>query len=56
MLLALVDADCKFIYINVGCNGRTHDAEVVMQSDLQNIIEDIEKYFPPEKILGNGRK
>lgn len=56
MLLALVDADCRFIYINVGYNGRTHDAGVLLQSDLMEIINNADKHFPPEEVIGNGRK
>ncbi|XP_036335456.1 uncharacterized protein LOC118745905 [Rhagoletis pomonella] len=54
VLLALVDADCRFIYIDVGCNGRTHDAGVLLQSDLKKVIDDADKYFPPDEIIGNG--
>lgn len=56
VLLALVDADCRFIYIDVGCNGRTHDAGVLLQSDLKKVIANAEKYFPADKVIGNGRK
>lgn len=56
MLLALVDAYCLFIYVDVGCNGRTHDAGVLLQSDLKKVIDEAEKYFPPEEIIGDGRK
>lgn len=56
VLLALVDADCRFIYINVGCNGRTHDAGVLMHSDLKQIIDNGDKYFPTDEVIGNGRK
>ncbi|XP_046802535.1 uncharacterized protein LOC124418865 isoform X1 [Lucilia cuprina] len=56
VLLALVDADCRFIYIDVGCNGRTHDAGVLLQSDLKNIIDNAETYFPEDKVIGNGRR
>lgn len=35
VLLALVDADCCFTFIDVGCYGRTHDSGVLMQSDLK---------------------
>lgn len=56
VLLALVDADCRFIYIDVGCNGRTHDAGVLMQSDLRKIINDADNHFPADSVIGNGRK
>lgn len=56
VLLTLVDADCRFIYMNVGCNGRTHDAGVLLQSDLKLVIDNADKYFPKEKTIGNGRR
>lgn len=42
--------------IDVGCNGRTHDASVLLHSDLKKIIDNAEKYFPEDKVLGNGRQ
>lgn len=56
MLMALVDAECRFIYIDVGCNGRCHDAGVLLQCDLKNVLDDAENHFPADKIIGNGRK
>lgn len=56
VLLALVDAECRFIYINVGCNGRCHDAGVLLQSDLKEVLDDPENHFPADKVIGNGRK
>lgn len=32
ILLPLVDADCKFLYINVGTNGTDHDTSVFQMS------------------------
>lgn len=54
--MALVDAECRFIYIDVGCNGRCHDAGVLLQCDLKNVLDDAENHFPADKIIGNGRK
>ncbi|XP_018398079.1 PREDICTED: uncharacterized protein LOC108776068 [Cyphomyrmex costatus] len=34
ILLALVDADCKFIFVDIGKNGRTHDSTVFRESPL----------------------
>lgn len=56
VLLALADADCRFIYIDVGCNGRTHDAGVLLQSGFRKVLDNADKYFPNDKIIGNGRK
>lgn len=54
--MALVDAECRFIYIDVGCNGRCHDAGVLLQCDLKNVLDDAENHFPADKIIGNGQK
>lgn len=56
VLLALVDANCQFIYIDVGCNGRTNDAGVLLQSDLKKVINKAHECFPKDKIVGNGRR
>ena len=29
VLLALVDADCKFVYIDIGCQGRLSDGAIL---------------------------
>ena len=36
VLLGLVDADYKFIYIDVGCNGRISDGGVYRNSSLSH--------------------
>lgn len=51
-----MDADCRFVYIDVGCNGRTHDAGVLLRSDLKKVIDNATKHFPEDKVLGNGRR
>ncbi|KAA0201365.1 hypothetical protein HAZT_HAZT000656, partial [Hyalella azteca] len=35
ILLALADADCKFIYVDVGTNGRANDGSVFTLSTLK---------------------
>lgn len=55
VLLALVDANCRFIYVNVGCNGRISDGGVLRQSNLMKIVEDAANNFQFEKTIGNGR-
>lgn len=46
MLLALVDADYKFIWVDVGANGSSSDAQVFNNSDLKKAIEDGTTGFP----------
>lgn len=55
VLLALVDADKKFIYAGVGVNGRVNDAGVLRRSKLMTIIENAEENFPANATIGNGR-
>lgn len=38
VLLALVDAHCRFIYIDVGCNGRISDGGVYKNSTLYKAL------------------
>ena len=39
VLLAVVDADCKFVYIDIGCNGRVCDGGVFRNSSLYTAME-----------------
>lgn len=39
VLLAVIDADYKFIYIDVGCNGRVADGGVFRNSTLSTALE-----------------
>lgn len=55
MLLALADAYCKFLYIDVGCNGRISDGGVLDRSDLMYVLENDDN-FPEPKVIGNNRK
>ncbi|XP_053968906.1 uncharacterized protein LOC128870321, partial [Anastrepha ludens] len=54
ILLALVDANCKFIFVDVGCNGRSNDAGVFLQSKLSTVLQD-EKEIPKAALIGNNR-
>ena len=38
VLLALVDADYKFLYVDVGCNGRVSDGGVFRNSALSSAL------------------
>ena len=40
VLLALVDANYKFIYVDIGCNGRISDGGVFRNSSLSTAIDE----------------
>ena len=48
VLLAVVDADYKFIYIDVGCNGRISDGGVFKNSSLYRALEEGTLNIPSE--------
>lgn len=54
VLLALVDADYKFIYIDVGCNGRVSDGGVFKNSSLYKAFETGSLSIPQPKPLPGG--
>lgn len=51
VLLALVDAEYKFIFVDVGCNGRISDGGVLKNSPLYSILAHNSQNFPPSEIL-----
>lgn len=51
ILLALVDADYNFIYIDVGCNGRASDGGVYNNSSLCKAIDHNWLDFPEDSCL-----
>ena len=51
ILLGVVDADYKFIWVNVGANGSTSDCAVFNQSDLKTALEDNTLGLPPPRPL-----
>ncbi|XP_054740142.1 uncharacterized protein LOC129245758 [Anastrepha obliqua] len=55
ILLALVDANSKFIFVDVGCNGRSNDAGVFLQSKLRAVLQE-EKEIPNAASIGNDRR
>ena len=49
--LALVDANYKFLYINVGAPGRARDAGVFSESTLKQALERNTLQLPPAKTI-----
>ncbi len=50
-LLALVDGDYKFLWVDVDQNGSLSDAQIFNQCELKEAIEDGMIGFPPEDTL-----
>ena len=53
VMLALVDADYKFLWADVGSNGAASDAQIFNQCELQRAIEDGTIGFPDPEPLPN---
>lgn len=56
VLLALVDANYKFTYVNIGMNGRVSDGGVYRESDLFKSIEKNSLNFPEDRPLPGRQK
>ena len=54
VLLALVDADYKFLWVKVGASGSLSDAQVFNRSKLKRRIENRTMGIPPPEPLGPG--
>ena len=52
--LALVDAKYKFIYVDIGCNGRISDGGVYRNSSLSAALENIRLGIPPPRYVGGS--
>lgn len=52
VLLALVDADYKFLYVDVGCNGRISDGGVFRNSTLSRAMEENLLQVPSPRYVG----
>ena len=51
VLLAVVDANYKFLYVDVGCNGRVSDGGVFRNSSLSTALEGNSLNTPPPEPL-----
>jgi len=47
VLLAVVDVEYKFLYVDVGCNGRVSDRGVFNRCSLYHALETGTVEFPP---------
>ena len=56
VLMGLVDADYKFIYMDVGCNGSISDGGVFRNGQLSKALEKNTLNIPPAEILPNSTK
>ncbi|XP_031333878.1 uncharacterized protein LOC116163884 [Photinus pyralis] len=56
VLLAIVDANYKFLYVNVGMNGRISDGGVYRESDICKAIEQNILNFPDDTPLPSRTK
>ena len=54
VLLALVNADYKFLWVNAGASGSSSDAQIFNNSKLKRRIENRTLGLPPPEPLGPG--
>lgn len=54
VLMALADANCKFIFVDIGCNGRNNDAGVFLQTKLSTVLKE-GKDIPENAVVGHAR-
>ena len=54
VLLALFDADYKFLWVNAGASGSSSDAQIFNRSKLKRRIENRTLGLPPPEPLGPG--
>ncbi|XP_062567550.1 putative nuclease HARBI1 [Saccostrea cucullata] len=56
ILMGLVDADYKFIWVDVGANGSASDATVFNNSELKDVVENHNIGFPEDAPLPNDNR
>ena len=54
VLLALVDAEYRFLWIDCGSSGSLSDAQIINRSELRRMIEDGTLGLPASESLGKG--
>ena len=54
VLLALIDAEYRFLWIDCGSSGSCSDAQIFNRSDLRENIEDCSLGVPTPETLGEG--
>ena len=54
VLMALVDANYQFLYVDMGSNGAGSDGGVFARTDLRKTLEDGSLGIPPPEALPNG--
>ena len=54
VLLAIVDAEYKFLWVNVGASGSSSNAKIFNRSKLRRKIENGTLGLPPPQLLGPG--
>jgi len=50
--MAIVDANYCFIYVNVGCQGRTSDGSVFRNTEFYRKLENNDLYLPQDALPG----
>lgn len=55
VLLAMVDANCKFLFVDVGAYGKEGDSTIFSSSKIGNQVYS-GKLFPADKVLPNSNK
>ena len=53
VLLGLVDADYKFIYVDIWCNGQISDGRVFRNSTLSSALKENKLNIPRPRIVGD---
>ncbi|KAG5897086.1 hypothetical protein JTB14_036313 [Gonioctena quinquepunctata] len=54
VLFAIADADCCFVYVNVGCQGRTSDGGVFANTHFRKMLDDYALNLPSARSLSEG--